>query len=288
MRTVGLGQGLLVLAIAGLAILNLNFHDFAPMWGSIPAGIPWREAWVRGIALLLLTAGVGLCFSRTAIPSALTIGVYLAIWGMTGVSPILSKPLSIGAWYGLCEAVTSLAGTCILYAAFRWLSRNRSLPTIGENTVRAAQVIFGVTCIFYGISHFAYSEYTASMVPAWLPSRLAFAYFTGLCYIAAGIGIILRILARLAATLVAIMMSLFGLLVWVPSFFAHPKPAWATPPQNQWSELEVNLLLAAAAWIVADSLRTRPWGSEPSSSPSSLTAMTFSSASRSSERHASR
>jgi len=129
--------------------------------------------------------------------------------------------------------------TCIVYAAFRWLSRNRSPPTAGENTVRAAQVIFGVTCIFYGISHFAYSEYTASMVPAWLPTRLAFAYFTGLCYIAAGIGIILRILARLAATLVAIMMSLFGLLVWVPSFFAHPKPAWATPPQNQWSELEV-------------------------------------------------
>jgi hypothetical protein len=25
----------------------------------------------------------------------------------------------------------------------------------------------------------------------------------------------------------------------------QPRPAWATPPQNQWSELVVNLLLAA-------------------------------------------
>jgi uncharacterized membrane protein len=260
MRTVEPGHGLLALAIAGLAILNLNFHDFAPMWGSIPAGIPWREAWVRGSAVLLLTASVGVCFPRTAIPSALTIGAYLIIWAMCGVSPILSRPLGIGSWYGLCEALTSLAGTCILYTAFRWPSRESPLPGAGGSAVRAAQVLFGATCIFYGSSHFAYADYTASMVPAWLPGRLGFAYFTGLAYIAAGFGIILWILPRLAAILVAIMMSLFGLLVWVPSFFAHPKPAWATPPQNQWSELEVNLLLAAAAWIVADSLRRRPWG----------------------------
>jgi uncharacterized membrane protein YphA (DoxX/SURF4 family) len=81
------------------------------------------------------------------------------------------------------------------------------------------------------------------------------AYFTGLCHLAAGIGIIVGILPRLAAALEAIMMSLFGLLVWLPSFFAQPRPAWATPPQNQWSELVVTLALAASACIVATSLR---------------------------------
>jgi hypothetical protein len=53
---------------------------------------------------------------------------------------------------------------------------------------------------------------------------------------------------------------LFGLLVWVPSFFARPRPQWATPPQNQWSEVIVNLVLAAFAWVVVASLRNRPWG----------------------------
>jgi hypothetical protein len=68
------------------------------------------------------------------------------------------------------------------------------------------------------------------------------------------------VLPRLAATLEAIMMSLFGLLVWVPSLLAQPRPKWAATPQNQWSELLVTLLLAASAWIVADSLRNRRWG----------------------------
>jgi uncharacterized membrane protein YphA (DoxX/SURF4 family) len=98
------------------------------------------------------------------------------------------------------------------------------------------------------------------MVPALLPNRLAFAYLTGLGHVAAGIGIIVGILPGLAATLEAIMMSLFGLLVWVPSFFVQPRPQWATPPQNQWSELVVNLVLAASACVVAISLRNGPRG----------------------------
>jgi uncharacterized membrane protein YphA (DoxX/SURF4 family) len=128
-----------------------------------------------------------------------------------------------------------------------------------EGAVRTAQILFGLTCVFYGWSHFVYANYTAGMVPAWLPSRLALAYFTGLAHVAAGIAIVFGVLPRLAAVLEAIMMSLFGLLVWVPSFFAQPRPQWATPPEHQWSELAVNLVLAASAWIVAISLGSRSW-----------------------------
>ena len=134
------------------------------------------------------------------------------------------------------------------------------MPIASERAARAAQVVFGLSCVFYGWSHFAYADYTASMVPTWLPGRLGFAYFTGLGHIAAGIGIIAGILPRSAATLEAIMMSLFGLLVWVPTLVMKPPPEWATPPKNQWSEIVVTLLLAASAWIVAASLRNRPWG----------------------------
>jgi uncharacterized membrane protein YphA (DoxX/SURF4 family) len=95
------------------------------------------------------------------------------------------------------------------------------------------------------------------MVPAWLPGHLGFAYFTGLGHAAAGLAIIVGTLPRLAAILEATMMSLFGLLVWVPSFFAHPRPAWATQPEHQWSELVVNVVLAASAWVVASSFVTR-------------------------------
>jgi hypothetical protein len=260
MRIVGPVQCLFAAAMASVAILTLSYGDFVPMGQSFPAWIPWRDAWLYGSALLILAASVGLCFSRTALSSALTICAYQAVWAVICALPILSKPLGIGAWYGFCEALAPLVGAWILYASLRWQSAASQMPIASERVVRAAQVVFGLTCGFYGWSHFAYADYTAAMVPAWLPGRLGLAYFTGLGHIAAGIGIVVWILPRLAATLEAIMMSLFGLMVWVPSFFAQPRPDWATPPQNQWSELVVNLVLAAAAWIVASSLRNRPWG----------------------------
>jgi len=255
MRIVGLGHGLFAIATASLAILSFTYGG-----QSFPAWIPWRETWVYASALLVLAASTGLCFSRTALPSALTIGVYRAVLAVINVPPILAKPLSVVSWYGFCEALTSLLGAWILYAMLRWQSRGSEMPIASERTVRAARVLFGLTCVFYGWSHFAYADYTASMVPTWLPDGLGFAYFTGLGHIAAGIGIVVGILPRLAATLEAIMMSLFGLLVWVPSLLAQPRPKWAGTPQYQWSELLVTLLLAASAWIVAGSLRNRRWG----------------------------
>jgi uncharacterized membrane protein YphA (DoxX/SURF4 family) len=259
MRTAGLGQGWFAIATAGLAIWSLTYGDFA--WGaqSLLARIPWRETWVYGSALIILAASAGLCFTRTALPSVLTIGAYQTVGAAISVPQILSKPLSVEAWYPFCEALTPLVAAWLLYAMLRRQSRGTERPLASEGAVRAAQVFFGLTCVFYGGSHFVYAGYTAAMVPTWLPGRMAFAYLTGLGHVAAGLAIIVGILPRLAATLEAIMMSLFGLLVWVPSFFAQPRPKWAGSPEHQWSELVVTLVLAASAWIVAISFVDRSW-----------------------------
>jgi uncharacterized membrane protein len=269
MRMAVLARGLFAVAAVSLALFSLVYGDFAPGGAALPDWLPWRSGWVHVCAVLVLAAGIGLCFPRTALPSVLVIGAYLALWAVIGIPEILSQPVSIGGWYPFCEALTSLVGAWILYAMLRPALAPTAKARASGYGVRTAQILFGLTCVFYGASHFAYAKYTASMVPIWLPQPLGFAYFTGLGHIAAGIAIIVGIVAAWAATLEASMMSLFGLLVWVPSFFAHPPPQWATPPHNQWSELVVNIILAAAAWVVAASLthnsgtatRSRAWDS---------------------------
>ncbi len=251
-------------ASAGLAVLSLAYADFGPMWRSPPAWAPWPGVWIHGLALIVLIASVGLCVLRTARPSALVVGAYYVIWAAIAAPQILPQPLSFGAWYGFVEALTCLTGASILYALLRWPSDEA--PITARRGVRVARVLFGVTCVFYGASHFAYASYTATLVPAWLPGRLMLAYLTGAAHIAAGIALAIGFGARLAATLEAAMMSLFGLLVWVPSFWMQPRPSWATPPETQWSELVVTLAVAAAAWVVAASLRDRPWTVQRSSS----------------------
>ena len=259
MRIAGLGQVVFAVASAILAVWSLTYGEFA--WGAQPllAKIPLREIWVYGSALILLAASAGLCFSRTALPSVLTIGAYQALGVAISVPQILSQPLSVGASYPFFEALTPLASAWVLYAMLRRQSPGSGMSIASDGAVRVAQILFGLTCVFYGWSHFVYADYTAGMVPAWLPGHLALAYLTGLGHAAAGLAIIVGMLPRLAATLEATMMSLFGLLVWVPSFFVQPRPNWATPSEHQWGELVVNVVLAASAWVVAISLGDRSW-----------------------------
>jgi uncharacterized membrane protein len=264
MRISGFGHALFGIAVAGLAILSLVYGNFAPIWEPIPAWLPWPEIWVYGSGAILLTASAGLFFARTAWVSAITIGVYESVWAVARARPVLLKPLAIGSWYGFSEALGPLLGAWILCAVLR---RSYGMPAVtvmtGDRAQHVARVLFGAACVVYGAAHFAYPTYTAAMIPAWLPGRTGLAYLTGAGHAAAGFGLLVGVLPRLAATLEAIMMSLFGVLVWFPSFFAHPVPEWATPTQNQWSETVVTFLLAASAWIVATSLRSSPWSFAP-------------------------
>jgi uncharacterized membrane protein YphA (DoxX/SURF4 family) len=241
---------------AGLGILCIVFQDFAPLWKAIPSALPGRTLWVDACGCILIAASLGLCFRRTTLPGVVTIAAYYVFWAIGSAPPIFSELFSFGAWYGLVIAASAISGTWVLYVALRLESAGMTFPGRDARSVRIARVVFGLACIFYGCSHFAFADYTASFLPAWLPGRLGLAYFTGICHVAGGAGIALGVVPRLAATLEAIMMSLFGVLIWVPSFFAHPRPVWAGTALNQCSELVVNLVLAAAAWSIAASLRT--------------------------------
>jgi uncharacterized membrane protein len=269
MRIFGFGRILFGISAAGLALLSLIYGNFAP----IVEPFPGLRVWPYGLGAILLAASGGLFVARTARAGAVTIAVYEAAWAGARAHALVLKPLSVGSWYGLCEALGPLVGVWVLYALLR---RQNGAPIAtmmtGDRALRLARVLFGAACVGYGAAHFAYAAYTAKMVPAWLPGRTGIAYLTGAFHAAAGIGLLLGVLPRMAATLEAMMLSLFGVLVWMPNFFTHPMPEWAPSAQVQWSETLLTFLLAGSAWILAASLQRTSWGFAASSGHSPVTA----------------
>ena len=108
----------------------------------------------------------------------------------------------------------------------------------------AARLLAGVSAIVFGFAHFNYADFTASMVPAWIPYPLFWAYATGAGHFAAGAALVSGIQPRLAATLLAAMMASFVVLLHLPRVIAHPEL------HAEWLMLAVASSLTGAAWLI--------------------------------------
>jgi uncharacterized membrane protein len=220
--------------IIGLGICSLATHDFAAIWQGAPKRVPAREVLVYLDAIVLLVCGTGLLWRRTTLPAAGTLLTYLLFWTVQLHLPrLLTAPISQDTWSGLGETAVLVAAAVLLCGPSR-------------KGVRFPRRLFGLALIPFGIAHFSYLNETASLVPRWLPWHVAWAYLTGCAFIAAGVAVIIDRHARVAATLAAVQMGLFTLLVWVPIVAAGANAF-------QWSEFAISAALTAGAWVVAES-----------------------------------
>jgi uncharacterized membrane protein YphA (DoxX/SURF4 family) len=98
------------------------------------------------------------------------------------------------------------------------------------------------------------------MIPEWIPFRIALAYFTGACHISAGVAILTGFRARLAATLEAVMMASFVVLIHLTSLFSPKLPFWAPDIQLLWTLVFIALSLSGSAWLIASTIEDRATG----------------------------
>jgi uncharacterized membrane protein len=255
MRKLYVGHVVFALVMVGLGVMGLVSGHFAPIWDGVPKGMPAREGLAYLCALVSLACGLGLLWKHTAASAARTLFAYLLLWMLLFKLPfILRDPLVEVSYQSCGETAVLVAAAWVLYAGLapNWDRRQIGFAT-GDKGVRGARVLYGLAMIAFGLSHFAYMELTAPLVPGWLPWHTAWAYLTGSAYLAAGVAVIVGVLARLAAALSALQMGLFALLVWVPLAFAGKMSAF------NWGELVVTCALTAGGWVVADSYRSVPW-----------------------------
>jgi len=255
MRIASVGHAVFAATMIALGIMGLIKGGFGPIWLGVPKGLPAREALAYLCAVVSLVCGIGL-FSRRAAPTAARVlFVYLLLWMLAfKLRFIVLAPTVEVNYQTNGENAVMVAGAWVLYAWFAADSDKRRLGfAVGDRGVRIARVLYGLALIAFGLSHFAYVELTAPLVPDWLPAHLFWAYFTGCTYLAAGAAVLTGVFARLAAALSALQMGAFTLLVWIPFIAA------GHISDQHWIEFVVSWTLTAAAWVVADSYRGMAW-----------------------------
>lgn len=255
MRTASVSHLVFAITLVALGIVGLTHGSFVAGWEGVPKALLAREPLAYLCAVISLACGLGLLWRRAAVIAARVLLIYMLLWMVLIKGRyIVLAPLVEGSWQFAGETAVIVAAAWVLYAWFavdwdrRWLGF-----AVGDNGVHIARVIYALAMLAFGLSHFFYLNLTAPLVPGWLPWHTGWAYFFGATYIAAGLGMLIGVYARMAAVLSTVQMGLFTLLAEMPPVLTGHASGF------QWDEFGVSWLITVAAWVVADSYRGMPW-----------------------------
>ena len=242
MRIGDIGRILFGVSFAALGGLLLCAHGFGDIWPTIPKWMPARDVLTMFSGVVLLLGGIGALVPRTAPVGAMVLaGFFVFELALLKLPHVVAHPLLMGVYEDGAESLACLGGAWTIIAMLYAGTRAQRRP---------GQIAFALALIPFGLAHFIYLELTAPLIPHWMLFPVALAYLTGAAYVAAGLAILARVLAPLAATLTAAMVSLFTLIIWVPAIVTAPKVL------GNWSEFWISTAITGAAWAVAASFTT--------------------------------
>jgi uncharacterized membrane protein len=240
---VRLGRVFLGVGMIALGGIGMGSADFIMEWTQVPTWLPAHATFAYLHGAILIIGGLGLLFDKTVRYAAFVLGAVWLLWA------VLCVPLVIGSWRGRSGLEAEVFGlTCGLFV-LAGLSRT---PVSDRTLVVVARYAFALCLPVYGMVHFLYPQAVASWIPKWLPAPMFWAYFTGAAHVAAGLAILTGVLARLGASLFAVMLTSWVFILHIPRVAATPHD------RHEWLTLFIAVVISGAAWVVAASMTESP------------------------------
>ena len=235
---------LFALALIGLGLQLLITRHFASGLPPVPATVHLSVLFVHLFAALMMVLGAGLLWKRSLPTCSLLLGLIytgsaLVLHGRAGAALLHNGSLRTG----LFEALAIGAALLVLFAME--VRPSRSLAEAPVALGWLGLVLFAVSIAAFGEQHLQYAFFVAPLVPAWIPQHFFWVRFTGVCMLAAAVGLFFPPRAALSGTLLGAMFLLWFLLVHLPRIVVAPRHG------AEWTAGLVALAMGSGAWIVA-------------------------------------
>jgi uncharacterized membrane protein YphA (DoxX/SURF4 family) len=122
----------------------------------------------------------------------------------------------------------SVAGLVLLAWLIAAFFRHGWQDTPGlDRLILLGPLFYAMPIAAFGAEHYTIAKDIATIVPAWIPWHLFWAYFVGTCLVAAAFSLVTGIQARLSAILLAVMFFLFVALMDAPGWMQQPRDRFA-------------------------------------------------------------
>jgi uncharacterized membrane protein len=233
-----------------MLFFGLEFFLYvAGMSGPLP-GPPWS----RGALFLdwlacagFIAAAVSIATGRMARLVATFLGVVLLLYAVCRYMPVwLTRLHDPSPWTILFEILAMVGGAWVFAAGF---PADKKISYPNESFVlqlaNVGRFFIAISLVVFAVQHFIYAQFVANLIPAWIPERLFWVYFTGIAFIAAALAIASRKMIRLAALLLGTMFFLWVLVLHIPRVAGSPRNG------NEVTSLFVALAMSGIAFALA-------------------------------------
>ncbi len=221
-KIVCLGPVLLAapLAVFGAEHLTVT-RQIAAM---VPRWIPGHLFWALFVGVALIAAALSLAVRRVAgLGSALLGLMFFCFVLLMDVPSLAATP---GNRFAQALTLRELSFSACAFALASTLANDR-WRVAGNRAATAARYLVGIVVIFYGVEHFLHPQFVPVIplelrMPAWIPFHPLWAYGVGAALVAAGLAMLANWGARVATTILGIVVCVVVALVYLPILAAHP------------------------------------------------------------------
>jgi uncharacterized membrane protein len=231
------GRLLFALAVAALGVQQLLYADFVPGPLVAPPWLPSRTVWACVCGLALVAAALALGFGKGARWAPITLGVLFLAVVLVFHLPAPAAILGDGTARTRAFEALTLCGAAFVLA--------------GTPLAALGRALFALPMAVFGVQHFLYAAFIATLIPAWIPAHLFWTYATGVAFVAAAVSLLSGVQARLAAFLLGLMFFLWFALLHAPRVLERWRDG------NEWNSALVALALCGGAWAQAGSRARR-------------------------------
>jgi hypothetical protein len=213
-------------AIAGIGLQAVYYRDF-PYIVTIPQHAPQTGIVMLAVifGILFILDGASTLLKIKARPVSLLFGFVLLLIFCFYYIPyqfiVSTKYMHLGDWENAVKILTLAAGALVIAGLFP-KKNGDSFTGFLEKLAPFGSILFAITIIDYGISHFLYAKEASDYVPSWIPYHLFWMYFCGAALLGSGIAILLKIRVGLSASLLGTMIFIWFISLHIPRVVVSP------------------------------------------------------------------
>jgi hypothetical protein len=241
------GRYFFAIAIIAFGTIQYITGDFMSGFLHVKETFPSRVFFLYFISTLFVFSGLAMLFDKTILGGArIVFFLFVVLFFYPHLFTLISDIKNGGEWTVLGETLAMISGSLILIGLFINNSPQQD-PVLRflKNKISTGRCLFAASLIIFAVLHFIYADYIATLISAWIPWKLFWAYFVGVAFLLSALSILLCIKTPLACSLLG-----FMFLFWV--FFLHlPRVAGSPHKESEWTSLFVAFAFSGIFFIIA-------------------------------------